>query len=142
MKKSRWGTTKIIIAVMVAVITVLFIVNIFTQDIPEGAEFFPRREIMEAKNPFNEITAIIVEGEKPERMNYLGSNITCYLKLEYPKSTLLITRDLTDGTGYYEGGIEAVNWLDQDRVLIKRYINGIKLNLIYDTRQMGWTEVE
>ncbi len=142
MKKSPRGITKIIIAVVVSVIAVLFVVNIFTPGIPEGTEFFPRREIMEAKNPFNEITAIIVEGEKPEIMNYLGSNITCYLKLEYPKSTLLISRDLTDGSGCYEGEIESVKWLDQDRILIERYVNNIKSNLIYDTRQMGWTEVE
>ena len=58
---------------------------IFIPHVPQGAEIFPTKIIMEKESPDKKVKAQILEGQKIEGFDPLGSNERYYLTLQYPK---------------------------------------------------------
>ena len=115
---------------------------IFSPKIPEGSEILPTKVIIEKKNPNKEITAQILEGEKIEGFNPLGSNYRFYLTLKYPRAQHLILRDLSEGLGSYEGGVIDLKWVDSNRIYIERIVSDQQADLIYDLSINTWQDVK
>jgi len=128
--------------VLVAIFMLGLISWIFSPKIPEGSEILPTKVIMEKKNPDKEITAQILEGEKIEGFNPLGSNYRFYLSLKYPKAQHLILRDLSEGFGSYEGGVIDLRWVDSNRIYIERIVSDQEADLIYDVSINTWQDVK
>jgi hypothetical protein len=105
---------------------------IFRPHVPEGAEIFPTKIIMEKESPDKKVKAQILEGQRIEGFNPLGSNERYYLTLQYPNVRNLIVRDLSEGSGSYEGGVLGLKWLDSNRVYIDRVVSDQRNDLIYN----------
>jgi hypothetical protein len=140
--KKHFKTIIFVILILVPLIMVGFMSWIFSPKIPEGAEILPTKMIIEKKNPNQEITAQILEGEKIEGFNPLGSNYRFYLLLKYPKARHLILRDLSEGFGSYEGGVIDLKWVDSNRVYIERIVGDQRADLIYDLSINAWQDVK
>jgi hypothetical protein len=115
---------------------------IFHPQVPTGSEILPRDIIMEQKSPDKKITAQIIEGEKIEGFNPLGSNKRFYLALQYPDSRHLILRDLSEGFGSYEGGVSGLKWLNSSRIYIERIVSDHQADIIYDLSINAWQDVK
>jgi hypothetical protein len=115
---------------------------IFRPQVPVGSEILPREIIMELKSPNNKVTAQILRGEKIESSNFLGSNERFYLTLLYSNAGHLILRDLSEGSGSYEGGVLGLKWLDSNRVYIERIVSDQQADLIYDLSEHTWQDVK
>ena len=113
---------------------------IFRPYIPEGAEIFPTEIIMDS--PDKRVKAQILEGERIEGFNPLGSNERYYLTLQYPTVRNLIVRDLSEGFGSYEGGVLGLKWLDSNRVYIERVVGDQLADLIYNLSKNEWQNAE
>jgi hypothetical protein len=130
------------ILILVPLIVVSLMSWIFSPKIPEGAEILPKKVIIEKRNPNKEIIAQILEGEKIEDLNLLGSNYRFYLMLKYPNARHLILRDLSEGFGSYEGGVLDLKWVDSNRVYIERIVGDQRADLIYDLSINTWKDVK
>ena len=115
---------------------------IFYPQVPSGSEILPTDIIMEQKSPDKKITAQIIEGEKIEGFNALGSNKRFYLALQYTDSRHLILRDLSEGSGSYEGGVLGLKWLNSSRVYIERIVSDHQADIIYDLSINAWQDVK
>ena len=115
---------------------------IFRPYIPEGAEIFPTEIIMEMDSPDKRVKAQILEGERIEGFNPLGSNERYYLTLQYPNVRNLIVRDLSEGFGSYEGGVLGLKWLDSNRVYIERVVGDQRADLVYNLSKNEWQDAE
>jgi len=115
---------------------------LFAPQVPLGSETIPTKILIEQKSPHDELIAQILEGEKIEGFDMLGSNERVYLKLKYPNSEHLVLRDLSEGFGSYEGGIFGLKWLDENRVYIDRVVGDQEADLVYDLNEHRWQEVE
>ena len=123
------------------VLLVGFTCWIFRPQLPAGSEIIPRKILMEQENPNNEVTAQILEGEMIDSFNLLGSNQRFYLLLQYRNSQHLILRDLSEGSGTYEGGVVGLRWLDHNRLYIERIVADQRSDLIYDILSKNWQDV-
>ena len=124
---------------MVLIVGVTF--WIFRPQVPVGSEIIPRIVLMEQENLKNEVTAQILEGEMIDSFNLLGSNQRFYLSLQYRNSQHLILRDLSEGSGTYEGGVVGLRWLDPNRLYIERIVADQRADLIYDISSKTWLDV-
>lgn len=134
------------IVIIAAGISFLVLVGItfwiFRPQVPVGSEILPINIIIEQKSPNNMVTAQIVEGEKIEGINPLGSNERFYLSLRYSNVQHLVLRDLSEGSGSYEGGVFGLKWLDSNRIYIERIVSDRQANLIYDISEHAWQDVK
>ena len=96
---------------------------------------------MEQNNLKNEVTAQILKGEVIDSLNLLGSNQRFYLSLRYRTAQHLILRDLSEGSGAYEGGVVGLRWLDANRLYIARIVADQRADLIYDISSKTWLDV-
>ena len=103
---------------------------IFRPQVPIGSEILPTTITMEKLSPNEKVMAQIIEGEKIEGFNVLGSNKRFYLALQYPDSRHLILRDLSEGFGSYEGGVLGLKWLNSSLVYIERMVSDQQADII------------
>jgi hypothetical protein len=132
-----------IIAVGISLIVIFGITFwIFRPQVPVGSEILPTTIIMEKLSPNKKVMAQIIEGEKIEGFNPLGSNKRFYLALQYQNSRHLILRDLSEGFGSYEGGVLGLKWLDSSLVYIERIISDHQADIIYDLSINAWQDAK
>ena len=110
--------------------------------VPIGSEILPTKIILEKISPNGKVTAQIIEGEKIQGFNALGSNTRFYLSLQYPNSRHLILRDLSEGFGSYEGGVLGLKWLNSSLVYIERMVSDQQADIIYDLSINAWQDVK
>ena len=51
-------------------------------------------------------------------------------------------RDLSEGSGSYEGGVLGLKWLDSNRVYIDRVVSDQRNDLIYNLSKNEWQDPE
>ena len=133
------------ITIIVLGVSIVLIVGvtywIFRPQVPVGSEIIPRIVVMEQENLKKEVTAQILEGEMIDSFDLLGSNQRFYLSLQYRNSQHLILRDLSEGSGTYEGGVVGLRWLDPNRLYIERIVADQRADLIYDISSKTWLDV-
>ena len=133
------------ITIIVFGVSIVLIVGItfwiFRPQVPVGSEIIPREVLMEQENLKTEVTAQILKGEMIDSFNLLGSNQRFYLSLKYRNSRHLILRDLSEGSGAYEGGVIGLRWLDNNRLYIERIVGDQRSDLIYDILSKNWQDV-
>jgi hypothetical protein len=115
---------------------------IFRPQVPVGTGILPTTIILEKLSPNKKVMAQILEGEKIEGFNPLGSNKRFYLTLQYQNSRHLILRDLSEGFGSYEGGVLGLKWLDSSLIYIERIISDHQADIIYDLSTNAWQDVK
>ena len=127
---------------IILLLTTFFVIWVFHPSLPANTETLPTKVLIEKPSPDKKIQAQIIEGEKIESLNMLGSNTRYYLLIEYPNSKHLVVRELSEGFGSYEGGIVGLEWLDSKRILINRYVSDRKADIVYDISKNKWQLIE
>lgn len=87
------------------------------------------------KSPDKKITAIIFEAEEGD--NFLSSK-RYYLGIKKDNTTYIVTNDLTCGYGIYEGGIQNISWLNNDRIKIEIIISDSYREFIFNVNKQIW----
>ena len=106
----------------------------------EGKEPLPHKIIQTEVSPNGEVTALLFEDSTGESMNFLGSDSRNYLGIKKNDITYIISRDLTEGFGTYEGGVFNIKWLNDQQIFIERIIGDQQKNIILDIRENRWLE--
>lgn len=70
----------------------------------------------------------------------LGAGVQFYLSIERNGSTMIVTRDLSEGFGTYEGGIEELLWLGPNQILVKRVVADRSANIVFELSSGRWEE--
>ena len=117
-----------------------YILGYLTGDSHSGVETLPTTLVMERTSPNGTVTAQILQGEKFDRWNVLGSNVRFHLALKYQNETCILSRDLSENTGTYEGGILDMKWLDNKRVLVHRTVADLTSYLVLDIQTLTWKD--
>lgn len=100
---------------------------------------FPSEVVASAVSVDGTATARVL-AFRDEPGNMLGAGVQFYLSIERNGSTIVITRDLSEGFGTYEGGIEELLWLDPDRILVKRVVSDRPADIIFELSSGRWEE--
>jgi hypothetical protein len=103
-------------------------------------EPFPSDVIASATSPDGQAVARILEVHPGDGGGMLGTDVQLFLSIERNGTTAIITRDLSEGFGTYEGGVSGVRWLGVHRVLVKRAISDRPANIVYELNSGSWEE--
>ncbi len=103
-------------------------------------EPFPSDVIASATSPDGQAVAKILEFGPGDGGGMLGIDVQFFLSIEQNGTTAIITRELSEGFGTYEGGVSGVRWLDAHRVLVERAISDRPANLVYELNSGSWEE--
>ena len=106
----------------------------------EGKEPLPQQIIQTAISPDGRVTALLFEDNTGESMNLLGSDNRSYLGLIKNNITYIISRDLTESFGSYEGGVFNIKWLNDHQIFIERVISDQQKNIIFDINEDKWLD--
>ena len=106
----------------------------------EGKEPLPHKIIQTELSPNGEVTALLFEDSTGESMNFLGSDSRNYLGIKKNEVIYIISRDLTEGFGSYEGGVFSIKWLNNQQIYIERIIGDQQKNIIFDIHENRWLE--
>ncbi len=108
----------------------------------KGKEPLPQKIIQSKISPDGKATAILFEDDTGESWNLLGSDLRNYLGLKRNGVTYIIARDLTEGSGTYEGGVFGINWLNNHQIFIERIIGDQQNDIIFDINQENWISIK
>lgn len=106
----------------------------------DGKEPLPQKIIQKEISPDGKTEALLFEDDTGESMNFLGSHSRNYLGLKRNNITYIISRDLTEGSGSYEGGVLGIRWIDDHQILIERVIGDQQKDIIFDINQENWLD--
>jgi len=97
----------------------------------------PQSVLLEARSPSGRQGAQILEA--PRRGgDYLGSGRRFYLAVRRGGTTCVVTRELSDGFGTYEGGVAGLRWRDDRTVVLGRTVADRRADLAFDTDAWQW----
>ncbi len=103
---------------------------------------FPTHIYIEKLSPDKKTSAIIYSWSKGDKANLLGSDNRFILGFTNKKSKWYIDFELSEGFGTYEGGITAIEWLNNSEVLIKRRVSDSQKDIKYNVRTNEWKLIE
>jgi hypothetical protein len=136
---------KIILLIVLAVIItgtltwfITFIAMTFSGS--EVKEPLPQKVIQTEVSPNGKVAALLFEDNTGESMNFLGSDSRIFLGIKKNDVTYIISRDLTEGFGTYEGGVFNIKWLNDQQIFIERIIGDQQKNIIFDVIENRWIE--
>ncbi len=104
----------------------------------EGKEPIPKEILFKKISPNGKLEALIFAGDTGESWDLLGAGHRAYLAIVKNNTTMIINRDLTEGMGTYEGGIMNIEWLNNEEILIERYISDRQDNIVYNCDKIEW----
>ena len=140
-KQSKSVGGLIILAVIISgTLSCILTIVIMTFSGSEGKEPLPHQIIQTVISPDGKITALLFKDDTGESMNFLGSDSRNYLGIKKNSVTYIISRDLTEGFGSYEGGVFNIKWLNDQLIFIERVISDQQKNIIFDISEDKWIE--
>ncbi len=104
----------------------------------EGREPIPKEILIKKTSPDGNLEALILTGDTGDSWDLLGAGHRAYLAIVKNNTTLILDRDLTEGMGTYEGGIMNIAWLNNNEILIERYISDRQDNIIFNYKTIEW----
>jgi len=105
-------------------------------------EPLPDEAIDIAASSDNTIVAYLLKWKPPDGIDPLGSDTRYYLALTFQDSSIIITRDLSEGYGDYESEVSSIRWLDDHRIVVERYIADKRTDIVFDIQRHSWSEFE
>lgn len=140
-KQSKSIILLVILAVIISGALSCFMTYIFMSfSGSERKEPLPQEIIQKEVSPNGKVIALLYEDSTGESMNFLGSDNRNYLGIKKNDITYIISRDLTEGFGTYEGGVFNIRWLNNQQILIERIIGDHQKNIIFDIQENRWLE--
>lgn len=98
----------------------------------------PQSVLLETRSPSGRQAAQILEARRGGG-NYLGSGRRFYLAVRRGETTCVVTRELSDGFGTYEGGVAGLRWRDDRTVVLERTVADRRADLAFNTDAWEWT---
>lgn len=140
-KQSKRIILLVILAVIISGALSWFMTYIFMSfSGSERKEPLPQKIIQKEVSPNGKVTALLYEDSTGESMDFLGSDSRYYLGIKKNDITYIISRDLTEGFGTYEGGVFNIRWLNNQQIFIERIISDHQKNIILDIHENRWRE--
>jgi len=72
----------------------------------------------------------------------LGGDDRAWLAIRYPEAECILRKELTEGTGTYEGGILDLKWLSNSEILVERAISDRRRDIVYNTGTHSWEDLD
>ena len=107
----------------------------------EGKEPLPHRVVRSQPSPDGTTIALLFHVDTGDPWDFLGAGQRYYLGLRKKGVTYIISRDLTEGGGIYEGGVYDLRWLNDDQILLERIISDRREDIIFDLAEEQWKAV-
>lgn len=99
----------------------------------------PEAVLEQAGSPSGTRSALLLRAPQSNGFD-LGADDRFYLALRRGESTCILTRELSEGFGSYEGGVGALRWTGDDTVFIERWVSDAEANLAFDTERWTWSD--
>lgn len=103
-------------------------------------EKWPGKIFVREISPNGSIEALVFKLESEKFFNLLGGDTRFYFGFRRNNISMIIDFDLSEGTGTYEGGVTGLAWLNDDVVMIKRFVNDQEKDIGFNFVQYKWIE--
>lgn len=108
----------------------------------DAKEPLPNRVVRSQPSPDGTTIALLFHGDTDDPWDFLGAGQRYYLGFRKKGVTYIISRDLTEGGGIYEGGVYDLRWLNDDQILLERIISDRREDIIFDLAEEEWKAVD
>jgi hypothetical protein len=99
----------------------------------------PRRVAFEAQSSKGDMTAVVYL--EKGAFDMLGGDDRAWLAIQFPGAEYILRKELTEGSGSYEGGVFGLRWLSDTDVLVERAVADQWRDIVYNTEKHSWREV-
>lgn len=101
----------------------------------------PHTVIEQATSPSGAQVAVVLKtAHHPTGFDFLGGDQRLFLGLRRGGTTCILTRELSEGFGSYEGGVGSLTWDGEHRVVLERWVSDREANVVFDTDEWTWSD--
>jgi hypothetical protein len=101
----------------------------------------PQVVVEHATSPSGAQAAVVLEAAHHRTgFDLLGGDRRLFLALRRADTTCILTRELSEGFGSYQGGVGALTWNGEHSVVLERWVSDREANVTFNTDDWTWSD--